>query len=252
MLRTFVLLLGFLSAVGAQAPRTWLGVGLVDVPKELAAELQIPDGEGALIAQVVQGGPADRASLRPGEVILRYNDQAVTSLPELGGWVRESVAGQMIPLILVSTQGKRTVNVRIEERQRAAPPKPPSIAEAEPLDFDIPRPLMVVRNRSLGATLEPLEGQLAEFFGVRAGVLVREVFAGSAAEQAGLRAGDVIVEANEQEVRHPNQLRQALHQRTAQSVQIRVLRDRKSRVIEIRIDSSNPFGRPFTQRFQQR
>ena len=255
MVRTFVLLLGLWGAVAAQEPRTWLGVGLTEVTAEASESLGLSETAGAMIAHVVDGSPADRAGLQKGEVILRYNDQPVSGVYEMGRLVRETVAGQLIPVVLASTQGKRTVEVRIEQLHPSTPPRPPEppqITSVGPLDFDIPRPVMVVRNRSLGATLEPLQGQLAEFFGSTAGVLVREVREGSAAAEAGLQAGDLIVEANQQEIRHPDQLRRALNQRTRDAVELRVLRDRKSRVLNVRVESGNPCGRPFTQRFGQR
>lgn len=256
MLRTLALLLGVWAAVGAQSPRLWLGVGLVDVPPDMAQRLELGEGVGAAIAQVAPGSPADRAGLRRDEVIVRFNDQPVSGVHQVGAMVRQSVAGQLIPVVLVSATGKRTVEVRIEElKPMTAPkaPQPPRISVMEPLDFDLPRPVMVVRNRALGATLEPIEGQLAKYFGVESGVLVRDVRQGSAAEQAGLRAGDVVVEANQQEVRHPDHLRRALNQRAAETSEIRILRDRKNRNLTLRLESGgDPFGRPFTQRFQER
>lgn len=248
MLRTVVVLLGLCGVVGAQAPRNWLGVGLVDVTADVSAKLSVPAGSGALIAHIVPDSPAAKAGLQKGEVILRYNDQPVAGVQQVGRMVRESVAGQFIPLLLVSTQGKRTVQVRIEEVRPPRPPRPPRISTVEPLDFDIPRPVMVVRSRALGATLEALDGQLAQFFGTASGVLVREVGDGSAAAQAGLQAGDVVVEADGEPIRHPDQLRRTLNQRSGDSVELRILRDRNSRVVKVQIESGNPFGRPFTQR----
>ena len=251
MFRTLALLLGFWAVVGAQAPRPWLGVGLVDVPPDMARDLGLNEGSGAAIAQVVPGSPADRAGMRKEEVIVRFNDQPVSSVHQVGALVRQSVAGQLIPVVLVSTTGRRTVEVRIEELKPSSPPRPPEpprISAVEPLDFDLPRPVMVVRNRSLGATLEPIEGQLADYFGVKSGLLVRDVRQGSAAEQAGLRAGDVVVEANQQEVRHPDHLRRALNQRAGESAELRVVRDRRTRTLTLRLEAGDPFGRPFSQR----
>lgn len=251
MFRTLALLLGVWAVVGAQAPRPWLGVGLVEVPPDMARALGLSEGVGAAIAQVVPGSPADRAGFEKEEVIVRFNDQAVFGVHQLGAMVRDSVAGQLIPVVLVSTAGERKVEVRIEEL-KPTPPEPPRISAIEPLDFDLPRPVMVVRNRALGATLEPIDGQLAQYFGAKSGVLVREVRQGSAAEQAGLRAGDVVVEANQQPVRHPDHLRRALNQRADESAELRILRDRKSRTLTLQLETGDPFGRPFTQRFVPR
>ena len=250
MFRALVLALSLWGAVTAQAPRPWLGVGLIEVPAELAEQLDLGDAPGAVIAHVAPGGPAERAGLRPGDVIFKFNNQPVPGIRELGAMVAETSDGQLVRIEIASSHGRRTVEVRMDSaRPPHAPPAPmpgpAAFSGVTPPDFDIPRPIIAIRNRALGATLEPLEGQLAEFFGNTFGLLVREVRDGSAAANAGLLAGDVIVAANEQEIRHPDQLRQALSRRSGDQVELSVVRSRSRRTLTLKLDAGSPFSPRF-------
>ncbi|MBI1356658.1 MAG: PDZ domain-containing protein [Acidobacteria bacterium] len=250
MSRSLPLLLASLLVAGAQTPTTWLGVGLLEVSPQMAQEIGLDTAGGALVANIAPLSPAQKAGIMPGEVIVKFAGDDVTSVQQIAKLVRQTTPGQSVTVELISTRGRRTVQAVMEER-RAAPNEPRPTTEivvVEPLDFDIPRPVMVVRNRSLGATLEAVEGQLAEYFGTPSGVLVREVRADSAAETAGLRAGDVIVEANKRAVKQPEELRRAMSE-AGESVELRVVRERRSRLVSVKLGADSSLGRPFTRRF---
>jgi serine protease Do len=252
MLRVLALTLSLWVAVTAQGPRPWLGVGLIEVPAELAERLQLGEAPGAVIAHVAPGSPADRAGLRQGEVIARFNDRPVPGIRELGRMVAEATVGQAIPVEIATSSGRRTVDVTLEAAQPPAAPRGPGSpgafetphppAGVSPPDFDIPRPIIAVRNRALGVMVEPLEGQLAEYFGVAHGLLVREVRAGSAGAEAGLSAGDVIVEAAGRQVRHPEQLRSALARRAADEAELAVVRSGKRLTLKLKLEGGGPFS----------
>ena len=252
MLRAVALAVASIVVAAAQPPTTWLGVGLVELSPQKAQELGLDAPGGVQVANIAVGGPAQRAGVMPGEVIVQFGTVAVTGVRQLAELVRATPAGQAVAVELLSARGRRTVEIVLEERRAPLPPRPMAdIVVTEPLDFDIPRPVMAVRNRALGATLESLEGQLAEFFGVTAGLLVREVRGGSAAEAAGLRAGDVIVEANRQPVAQADDLRRAMNDAAGEPFELRLQRDRRSRTVSVNPSAGAPFGRPFTQRFQE-
>ena len=86
---------------------------------------------------------------------------------------------------------------------------------------------MTWRSAMLGIEAEALDGQLADFFGVKEGVLVRTVNKGSAADKAGIRAGDVIVRVDDAKVAKPADISAHLRALRGRSVSVVVVRDRK-------------------------
>jgi serine protease Do len=114
------------------------------------------------------------------------------------------------------------------------PPLPP---EAPAIDLtmpDIPSGLLGWQSSTLGYLSEPVDGQLAEFFGVKEGVLVRSVVAKSPADKAGLKAGDVIVKADGTAVRSPREITGMLRrQREKRKLSLTVVRSHKEMTLEL-------------------
>jgi membrane-associated protease RseP (regulator of RpoE activity) len=113
-------------------------------------------------------------------------------------------------------------------------------------DFDVPNIGVVVVHSSMrsGLMVENLTPQLGEFFGARNGhgVLVRSVEKGSRADKAGLRAGDVIVRVGDQPVHDTSDFTHALHTRSAGSVTVGVIRDKKEQTITITLPERKDSG----------
>jgi serine protease Do len=116
-------------------------------------------------------------------------------------------------------------------------PMPPTPPGAPSVDFampDIPSGLLGWQSSSLGYMSEAVDGQLAEFFGVKEGVLVRSVVAKSPADKAGLKAGDVIVKADGNAVRSPREITGILRrQQEKKHVSLTVMRSHKELVLEL-------------------
>jgi serine protease Do len=90
---------------------------------------------------------------------------------------------------------------------------------------DIPQAFMSWRSSTLGVEVEGLSPQLAEFFGVKEGVLVRSVVKGSAAEKAGLKAGDVILKVGDTKVSTPSEITAAVRSSAGKSVPLAIMRN---------------------------
>ena len=186
----------FPPGVGFEAgSESWLGVSIAEVSSEVADKLGIASPHGVEIGHVVDDSPAAEADLKRGDVVTQFRGEQVQGVEHFARLVRETPPGRRAALEVWDESGRRDVEVTIGKRRMAVIPgirmesfKP------EVFDFDLPRPRMVVSNRSLGAELETLDGQLAAYFGVSEGVLVRSVDADTPAADAGLQAGDVIVE----------------------------------------------------------
>lgn len=96
--------------------RPWFGVVMLPIPPSAAAQLGLPDSQGALIQEVLAGSPAAQAGLRPGDVILAYNDRPIADWKELRSRVGETEPGREIPVDLLRNGKKLRVPVKIEKQ----------------------------------------------------------------------------------------------------------------------------------------
>ena len=175
--------------------RGWLGVSVQPLTKELAKGFKRNDAAGALVASVVAGSPAERAGVKPGDIIVEFAGKKVAKSGDLPSLVAEARVGNDVPVVVVR-EGKEvrlTARIaRLEEEEAA------KVADVE-----------VDGKNTLGLSVQPLTPPMASELGlqVREGVLVRDVAAGSRASEAGIRAGDVIVEVDRQPVRTVEELK---------------------------------------------
>ena len=175
--------------------RGWLGVSVQPLTKELAKGFKRNDATGALVASVVAGSPAERAGVKPGDIIVEFAGKKVAKSGDLPSLVAEARVGNDVPVVVVR-EGKEvrlTARIaRLEEEEAA------KVADVE-----------VDGKNKLGLSVQPLTPPMASELGlqVREGVLVRDVAAGSRAGEAGIRAGDVIVEVDRQPVRTVEELK---------------------------------------------
>jgi serine protease Do len=175
--------------------RGWLGVLIQDVTRDLAETFGMKQPSGALVAQVLPDSPAEKAGFEPGDVVLRYNGQDVTSsgnLPQLVGATRVGESAQ----VQVLRKGQpRDLTVVIGEL-----PDEDGLAEKPG------KPEPATANR-LGLVLRDLPAELREQAGVpKGGVLVEEVKPGPA-QQVGIRTGDVILSLDNQPISDLRQFR---------------------------------------------
>jgi Do/DeqQ family serine protease len=166
--------------------RGWLGIAIQDVNDELAASFGVAEREGVLVADVMKGGPAEGAGLRPGDVIVELEGTKIREVPDLQRRVANVPPGSSIRVGVVRDRATQTVRVRIGEM----PADEPVLASA------LPAP------DGFGLQVEPLAPESAERLGLpfSDGLLVTDVAGGGPAERAGLRRGDVIREVDRQPV----------------------------------------------------
>ena len=193
---------------------SYLGIGGIDIDEERAKALNLKEARGVEIKSVDTNSPAAKAGLKDGDVVLDYNGQPVAGIEQFARLVRETPAGREVRLSVWRGGAMQTVTATIATRPGALsvhgdgdayafsiPPIPP---------IDLPTTNMSWRSSTLGVETESLTPQLAEFFGVKEGVLVRAVTKNSAAEKAGIKAGDVIVKVNAAKVTAPRAITAAL------------------------------------------
>ena len=218
---------------------TYLGVGVMDIDSARAQTLKLKEPRGAEVTRVDSGTPADKAGIKSGDVILEYNGQQVEGTEELQRLVRETPPGRQVKIGVWRNGAPLTVTATVEEsRGMSFPPSGdwsfafpdgnfPPIPQMP--SIEIPRMITAFQTTALGVECEalPANSQLADFFGVKDGLLVRSVSHNSAAEKAGIKAGDVIVKAGDTHVATMRDLTAAVHTaRPKGSLPLTVVRNR--------------------------
>ena len=241
--------------------RSWLGVQISDVTAETARALKLAGEYGVIVEEVEEESPAAKAGLQAKDVILSFADERVRSSEQLRRLVRETPAGRTVPVQISRDGQSRTLQVTPEAHQahmalpdiqmiRPAPMAPPAPhAPAPPGAFWVESPdfnfELFTRGPMLGISGDELTPQLAEYFGVKAGkgVLVREVMAATAADKAGLKAGDVIVKVDGEAISSLGELRRALRKkREGKQVSLTIVRNRAEQNVSVELEQPQSRG----------
>jgi serine protease Do len=187
-----------------------IGLQISPVGEDEAQALKLATAGGAIVRQVEGDSPAERAGIKPGDVILEYDGKPVKNADDLSALVSATVPGTRVSVVLSRDGVRQTVPVTVEELQAArASTKSSSGAE-------------------FGLTLADVTSDLADRLGLRAGMrgaVIEDVEPGSVADAAGLRASDVILEVDHQAVRNAADALEAFrHPRNARLVFLLVSR----------------------------
>jgi serine protease Do len=235
---------------------SWLGVETREVTAENVKEFKLPGERGVVIGKVLDDSPAAKAGLKENDVITEINGQRVEGAAQFRRMIREIPAGRSVQLTvwrnghsqaITSTLGKMQEGRRIRI-SKAAPQvfnfRMPEMPEVAPMP-DMPSieweggNLLMGRPR-LGIDAEDISGQLGTYFGVPEGegILVREVNSGSAAEKAGVKAGDVITSLNGEKIHGLGELRSKLAGNDGKTVKLGVLRNKSALTLDVEIPSA--------------
>ena len=167
--------------------RGWLGVVIQPVSEDMAKSLKMDQAKGAIVADVTKDSPAEKAGLKPGDVVVSADGRAIEDSSALSRYIASKAPGSSVRLQMLRDGAQRTVSLTLgtfpdeDNREEAAQ----------------------ARGGQMGMTLRDLTPAMADQLGLprgTSGVVVTGVEAGEAAEDAGLQRGDVIVSVNGQEV----------------------------------------------------
>ncbi|MCI0431179.1 MAG: DegQ family serine endoprotease [Rhodospirillales bacterium] len=178
--------------------RGWLGVQIQAVTPELAAALGLDEPKGALVSDVLPDGPAEKAQLKQGDVILSFDGREVKEMRDLPRIVAETPAKTSVELGLWRNGREVKQSVTIAQQPKRA--QELALGEAPGTADE------TASSETLGATLATLTDDLRRRYRIGeevAGVVVTGVEPGGIAAEQGLREGDVIVSINQQEVATP-------------------------------------------------
>ena len=241
-----VLVIGMGVANGAttDAKEAWLGVYTQTLTAELREGLNYT-GTGALVSRVIEGGPAAKAGVQKGDVIVGIGTTTITASPDLTKAISAAKVGQTVQVRIVRDGQRRTLNATLAERKdeemewTEAPEAPGMQHDHGDGDWDflfndgIPGVSFSGSRGRLGVHVQDLNPDLGSYFGVPdgKGVLVTEVMSETPAEKAGLKAGDVITKVGDRAVADSDDLVSALRG-ADKKVMLTIRRKNASRTIE--------------------
>jgi serine protease Do len=190
--------------------RGWLGVHVQNITDEIALGFDLDDAKGALVAEVTPDSPAAEGGLKPGDVIVKFDGQPIETMRALPRLVAGTDVGKEVEVELVR-EGK-TLNMKVlvgqlpEEElveELPAPAIPPEGEEEGEEDLDLDH------EQLLGLSIAPLTDDLRTRYGISGdiqGVVITEVDPDSAAAKNEIKAGEVILEVAQEQVRFPQEV----------------------------------------------
>jgi serine protease Do len=217
--------------------RGWLGVRIQAVTDEIAESLGLDRARGALIASVSESGPAQTAGIQAGDVVVSFDGRPVGDMKRLPRLVAETPVDKSVPVTIWRKRGETTVQVKIGR-----------LEEGDQQQASSQEPTKKGRNdqagvvSALGLTLSGVTPELKEKYSLAddtKGVVVVEVAKDSVAAAKGLRPGDMIMEAAQQEVRNPGEISSRIDEAKKsgrKSILLLVERQGDLRFVALRLD----------------
>ncbi len=180
--------------------RGYLGLLPQDLDQDLASALGMEGTHGALVGDVTAEGPAERAGLRRGDVVVSFDDQAIADATQLRNVVAAARPGTQVQLGVVRDGAPQALKVKLDER--------PDEGETR----TVPAGHEETPTHRLGLSVQPLTDDLARRLGYEKahGALVVGIEPGSPAEEAGIAGGDLILAVGKTEIRSVDELRRAV------------------------------------------
>jgi membrane-associated protease RseP (regulator of RpoE activity) len=240
---------------GAQG---YLGVLVSDVDSESASRLKLKEARGALITLIDHDAPAAQAGLRVNDVVLEMNGQAVEGAEQFGRMMREVPAGHKVSLVISRDGAAQTIGVQLADRKKMetevwnrlgsntdvpSPTPGMGILGSNGSGSDAPAtggfhmPFIGSSSLNVGALVEPLTSQMADYLGVSNGLMVKQVARKSEAAAAGFKAFDVILKVGVDTISTVSDWDRALRANLGKPVQVTVLREKKQQTLTLQVDS---------------
>ena len=204
--------------------RGYLGVASQPVSAQMARALQLTDHDGALVASVVSDGPAAKAGVQPGDVIQSVNGEKVASPHDLAMTIANVKPGDTAKLDILRNGDQQTISVAVA--QLPGDHTADAAGEAAP-------------QGKVGVALAPLSPDMRAKLDLpqgTKGAVVAQVQPGSAAEAAGIQAGDVIVGVGSKAVTSPEEAVKAIHAASKAkdgALALRIIRDGQTAFVAV-------------------
>jgi serine protease Do len=238
-------LMAFFVVIGAQqvsaAGQPWIGIYMQDVTPDLADAFNLSVSKGVVINDVAKMSPAEKAGLKPKDVVLTWNGKAVANSEELTGLVGNSNVGDNVKLSV--NRGGKNVDLAIEVGERKEPAY--SFHGDNPGSGSMRKYMEAFKTVGIGVSMQSLSGKLGDYFGVPdgEGALITEVMKDTPAEKAGLKVGDVVVQVDKEKVESPSDVSSIIRDKQkGDRVDLVVVRDKSEKTITLAVDEIENYG----------
>ena len=235
----------------------YLGVYITDVDADKAQALKLKEVRGAVITLIDHDAPAGQIGLKINDVVLGLNGQNVDNAEQLRDMLRKIPPGRNVSLEISRDGNIQTVAVQLADRKTVShdvwdkidndaedPAPAPSKgilagggADA-PLSGGFHLPFFD-STLKVGAQVEPLTSQMADYLGLAGGLMIKQVARRSEAAVAGFHVFDVIVKVGSDGVNTLADWDRALRSNEGKPVQVTILRDKKQQVLTLQVDSKH-------------
>ena len=161
--------------------RGWLGISVQDITDDIAANMKLKNVKGALVGQVFEGDPADKAGVKTGDIIIEIAGKKIQNTQDLLRVVAALKAGEKAPVKLIRDGQEKKIDVIIGERKE---------------EKEIARKGKIGEHH--GMTVQDITPEMARHLGLsdKYGVIITQVREGSLSDDAGLKAQDIILQIN--------------------------------------------------------
>lgn len=229
----------------------YLGVLVTDVDNDSAQKFRLKDNHGAMVTLIDHDAPAGPV-LHISDVILEVNGQKIEGAEQFGRILKEVRAGQKVTLVVLRDGAQQTVTVPLVDRKAMeqavwrkidsddlVPPPPSGMGifsgggDAPP-SWHLP---FFSSSLNVGALVEPLTSQMADYLGIASGIMVKEVSRRSAASVAGLKPFDIILKVNTDPIATTADWDRSLRTNMGRTVPVIILRERKQQTVTLQVDS---------------
>ncbi len=234
----------------------YLGVLVGDVDADSAPKLKLKQARGAVVTLIDHDAPAAQAGIRVNDVVLDLNGKSVENSEQFSRMLRELPAGRTVSLIISRDGNLQTIQVQLADRKKMEHEVWSRIDSGGEEFGSVPGMGMLSSGNggnvpsssgfhlpffgsslNVGAMVEPLTTQMADYLGVKNGLMVKQVARKSAADAAGLRAFDVIMKVGTESISTVADWDRALRSNQGKPVQVTILRNKKQETLTLYVDS---------------
>ena len=203
--------------------RSYLGVMLQDIDRNLAESYNLPKPEGSLVTQVTPNSPAAKAGFKSGDVILKFNGSAISRTSDLLNYLNRTLPNQVIQLQVLRDDKVRNISATLTTAPDDTPAKVEQTAQQ--------------KGPVLGVTIRNLTANEQSQLDVKGGILVQEVKLGGIAAQSRMIAGDIITQINNKAILNSNDFINSVSELKKGSIaRVSIIRQNQHAMLGMRIE----------------